>query len=88
MKRVFKWTVPVDDMDHPIGGGKIVVAGCPEGPGAVQVWTAEDTRRTSLKPRWVRVYGTGHAVPDGDLHLASARHEATGLVWHLYGSPD
>ena len=52
MKRVLKWTVPVDDQWHPIGGGEVAlvaVQGRPEVTprgmsgtvGVVTVWTVE-----------------------------------------------
>lgn len=89
MKRVLKWDVPVDDKDHPIGTGKVVMVHCQWSPATVQVWTEEDDdpKVESPKVRRARVYGTGHQIPDRDVHIGSAVSNNTALVWHVYGSP-
>lgn len=89
MKRVLKWTIPVDDHDHPIGTGPVVLVACQHGPGSVQVWT-EESDGPDQEMRRARVYGTGHPVSDGDEHLGSVVASARGdfpVVWHVYGSP-
>lgn len=90
-KRVLKWPVPVDDKDHPIGAGKVVLVGCQNGdPSTVQVWTEEDAETRPDVSRRARVYGTGQAVPAGDEHIGSViapTPPSSTLVWHVYGSP-
>lgn len=88
-KRVLKWSVPVDDLDHPIGCGPVVHVACQAGVvDVVQVWT-EETPRTTGQTRRARVYGTGQPIPDGDQHIGTALapvHPPKTLVWHVYGS--
>lgn len=84
MKHVLKWSVPVDDNDHPIGGGKVVMVACQAGPDVVQVWT-EEWRGVDPLPRRARVYGTGQPVPLHDEHLGSVVTAGGRLVWHVYG---
>lgn len=85
MKRVLKWDVPVDDHDHPIGAGPVVMVHCQWTPTVVQVWTEEAGE--DVKMRRARVYGTGQAIEEGDVHLGSVVAVNTSLVWHVYGSP-
>lgn len=89
-KRVLKWSVPVDDQDHPIGGGRVVHVACQSGVvDVVQVWTeeADDVPRAV---RHARVYGTGQRIPESDEHIGTALtpvHPPKTLVWHVYGGP-
>lgn len=85
MKRVLKWAVPVDDLDHPIGAGPVVLVDCLL-PNLVNVWTEETQADGRIPLRRVRVFGTGHPIMGGDRHLGSTKHEDTGLVWHVYGT--
>lgn len=83
-RRILKWSVPVDDRDHPIGSGQVVHVGCQDDAyGVVQVWTdepdAEHVVVTSAK-----VYGTGQPVPAEDVHAGST--VAGPLVWHVFRS--
>lgn len=81
--RVLKWNVPVDDKDHPIGAGPVVLVACQDGPEVVQVWTVED--EGPCDRRRARVYGTGQAVPPDDLHIGSTVAARGALVWHVFG---
>jgi len=86
-KRVLKWVVPVDDETHLVGAGPLVHVGCQAGPDQVMVWTEEDNAPSQT--RAVRVYGTGHLIPDGAEHLGSVIAPIPGLssaslVWHVY----
>lgn len=83
--RVLKWDVPVDDKDHPIGSGKVVLVACQFGSGVVQVWTEEPDDRPKM--RRARAYGTGHVIPARDVHIGSTVALNTTLVWHVYGAP-
>lgn len=90
MRRVLKWTVAVDDRDHPIGSGPVALVDLQPGPGhAVTVWTVEDETTLTQAGRRARVYGTGHPVPEGDVHLGSVQTFVHGqpLVWHLFAGP-
>lgn len=80
--RVLKQSVPVDDRIHPIGGGKVLLTACQNGPGSVQVWTEESEDRGIVNPRAAIVIGTGMSVPEGFVHIGSAM--ASSLVWHVY----
>lgn len=82
-RRVLKWAVPVDDRDHPIGSGPVVLVA--ESGSVVYVWTDESGERQAHVGRRARVYGTGHQVPPDDLHLGSV--VAWPFVWHVFGSP-
>lgn len=81
MRRVLKWTVPVDDRDHPIGGGRVVLVDTKGNFGVVLVWT-EETQPTP-QVRRARVYGTGQPVPDHDDEWIGST-VAGPLVWHVY----
>lgn len=78
-RRILKWTIPVDDRDHPIGAGPVVHVGCQGGNAyTVAVWTDEtgDPALTSA-----RVYGTGQPLPAHDEAIGSAI--AGPFVWHV-----
>ncbi len=80
-RRILKWSIPVDDRDHPMGAGTVVHVACQNHPGAVEVWTdepdAEHVTTTSA-----RVYGTGQPLPQHDEVLGSTV-VLNGLVWHV-----
>lgn len=84
-RRVLKWTIPVDDRDHPIGGGRVAHVACQSDANTVQVWTDEpDAEQVEI--RSARVYGTGQPIPKGDEHLGSTITEDGFLVWHVFAS--
>ena len=85
MKRVLKWSVPVDDKPHQIGSGKVVMVACQYGPESAQVWTEESGVGYD---RQAQVYGTGHHIPGDWSHLGSAVAADGRLVWHLYAEPE
>lgn len=78
-KRVLKWPVPVGDQLHPIGAGPVVLVATQGAVDEVVVWT-EETRDGGT--RFVRVYGTGHEIPEASRHLGSV--VAGIFVWHVY----
>lgn len=80
--RVWKWTVPVDDRSHQVGGGPVALVANQGQDDHVVLWTVENIAACAL-PREVRVYATGQPVPDGWDHLGSTVAPA-GLVWHLF----
>lgn len=83
MKRVCKWTVPVDDEVHLIGNGKVVFVGCQYGPNSVQVWT-EEAAVAPHATRPVAAFGTGHEIPDSSRHVGTAVTAGGSLVWHVF----
>lgn len=79
-KRVLKWRVPVDGQAHRIGGGPVaLVAWQHHLVTEVVIWTEEGD---PAPKRTVRVYGTGHPIPDTSRHLGSVVIEP--YVWHVY----
>lgn len=82
MKRVLKWTVPVDGQEHSIGDGKVVHVGIQDhAPESIQVWT-EQERDSYLAGVFATAYGTGHPIPDHLEHVGSVVAEP--FVWHVY----
>lgn len=84
-RRILKWTVSVDDRDHPIGSGRVVLVACQFSSRSVQVWT-DEPHDTEVEPRPARVYGTGQPLPADDEHIGSATTD-NGLVWHVLARP-
>lgn len=80
-KRVLKWSVTVDDQVHTIGGGRVVLVASQYGNLSVEVWT-EEAGVDVEESRQVRVFGTGHNVPDDAEHIGSCI--AGPFVWHVY----
>jgi hypothetical protein len=78
MKRVLKTAVPIDDQWHTIEVGPIGHVG-QQYEEAVTVWWEE----RDVQPRTVRVFGTGHEIPDLTTWLGTVQ-SANGLVWHLF----
>lgn len=88
MKRVLKYTVPVDGQWHEIGVGDIAFVACQNSADTVQVWVVEDSEANASSPSnyvpRARVHGTGHPVED-DAHYAGSALAAGGsLVWHVF----
>lgn len=84
-RRVLKWQVPVDDRDHPIGGGPVVLVACQNDNAAlVQVWTDEANAGDVADLRSARVFGTGQPILRTDEHIGSV--VVGPLVWHVFAS--
>jgi hypothetical protein len=80
--RPLRWSVPVDDDWHLVGGGQVLHVASRQ-RGVVEVWTLEAP--DPVEPRLVRVYGTGHYVhPRDSIHHGTALDGP--LVWHVFGS--
>lgn len=88
MKRVLKWTIPVDDQPHSIGGGRVIHATCQDTPEEVQVWTEESDRGVNLVQ--AQIFGTGQTYSDrGEAMASVAMHLGRApLVWHVVVFPD
>jgi hypothetical protein len=82
MKTVHKFEV--ESMGQRFPAGKVVLFG-PDAAGYVCVWIERDTE--SEGAQLLQVFGTGHEVPEGNLHLASCKEGS--MIWHLYevGAP-
>lgn len=89
-RRVLRWEVPVDDAEHDIGAGPVLlVAMRPQVPGRptprVEVWTEENPPPSLIVPkRSVIAVETGHAMPATGQHIGSAIDPETRLVRHLF----
>lgn len=84
-RRILKWTIPVDDRDHPIGVGPVVhVASQRDDSAYVQVWTDETVPGIGVVDLTsARVYGTGQPLPVGDEVCGTAVVMGGQLVWHV-----
>lgn len=82
-RRILKWTIPVDDRDHPCGSGPVVHVDVQGNDTAVvQVWTDErDAEAVVLTS--ARVYGTGQPIPELDEVIGTALVLGGHLVWHV-----
>ena len=89
MKTVWKFAVPIDDEWHdwPFPADQIVHVDVqsPAPDAAVMVWVEMSVDEPEVVPTTtLRVFGTGHPVPDWALHVGSVVTAGGGLVWHLY----
>jgi hypothetical protein len=80
--KILKWTVPIDDKYHEVGGGPVVHVASQYGKiSELQVWTQES--RGTVPHRLVKVVGTGYEFHESGIALGSAIVSDGGLVWHL-----
>lgn len=77
---MYKWTVPVDDQPHKIGGGNVMYARSRKA-SEVEVWT-EENLENPYPARLVQVVGTGHPYSNAFVE-ATMPVENSILVWHL-----
>lgn len=84
MRKIFRWVVPVDDMEHEIRAPWIssdptrVAAASPT---TVEFWCEVDTTQPETG-RLFQIVGTGHPIPHG-WSLIGTSQRVEGLVWHL-----
>ena len=91
MRYVFKYPLRIEDegtVVMPEGARLLHVAvqeGSEPGPSDLQLWAEVEPERPSQE-RTVRIFGTGHAMPeDVPLHHVGTVQMAGGrLVWHVY----
>jgi len=87
-KTVFKYAIPVDDQWHEVPTplpARIVHVACTGGFGTVFVWAEVDPEGPETSSRKMRVFGTGHPIPDDATYVGTA---PTGpFVWHVYAEP-
>jgi len=81
MSVVLKWPLELVDDPQDIGAGEVVLVDY-QG-GVVTVWTVEDERlETAMRQRRVRVFGTGHKIPDDFKPIGSC--QSPPFVWHVF----
>jgi len=81
---VYRYTVPVDDRWHTLDlTGPIVHVDCRR-PDLVEVWALAGAEPE--RPRTLRVFGTGHPLPDDVTYVGTALAAGGALVWHLFES--
>ena len=51
---------------------------------AVTFWAEVDRYPSNTTPRYFRVFGTGHSIPDHATHIGTCLGAGGDLVWHLY----
>lgn len=93
-KRIFKYTVPIDDKPHRIPVGKVLHVAHGDLMGEVRVWVEHTINLSGgimnddAIDRYIQVFGTGQEIPDvADLeYLGTALTpiNTVPLVWHAY----
>lgn len=90
MRRVLKWTVPVDDQWHPVGAGPVIHVASQFGyADLMQIWTVEECSVDGApyqKPMGCLIVGTGHRVPDFTESIGSMVVADGALVFHAFRS--
>lgn len=89
MKTIWKFAVTVTEPALSLpAGAKILTVSAVQVPTAVadifHLWAEVDPEQPSER-RYLRVYGTGHALPDDPGRYVGTAFCAGGaLVWHVY----
>jgi hypothetical protein len=86
MRTIYRHEIPVDDEEHVIeahggisGTGNIKYRG---NYAAFEVWAEHDPAKN--RALTVKVYGTGHEIPENAVYLSTGTRDQYGLVFHLY----
>lgn len=79
--RILRYEVPVDGEWHEVRCGNIVHVAS-RSPDVVEVWASAVSDFWESE-RMLRVYGTGHAIEVGAVHVGTALAADGRLVWHL-----
>lgn len=81
-KRIWKFPVPVQDGDviYEMPEGAQFLAAQRQGVDMQCWWLVE--QGAPLDHRVLRIFGTGHPVPDGYAYLATIQYGQ--FVWHLF----
>jgi hypothetical protein len=86
MRKMFRYTVPVDDQPHEftLTGDPVAVAIGEHGSvgWSVEFW-AEFDEDAGASDRAFQVFGTGHPLPDAARWVGTCPRTA-GLIFHLY----
>lgn len=86
MKLFLKWTIPVDDKAHIVGGGPVLHVASQFGSSdEVHIWTEEVAEFDSK--RLAQIVATGQVIPDDYIHLGSVIVQGGHLVWHVVQVP-
>lgn len=82
MKRVLKFTLPVDDNVHTINmpDSGTILLGVQQRLDVVCLWEIDGGR--PWRCRRLRVFGTGQPIPDDARYVGST--QAGPLVWHVF----
>lgn len=80
MKRILKTEIPIDDQWHTVQTSDVLHVGQQHDLAAVTFWWEETP---DIRARRLRVFGTGHEIPD-DTTYAGTAQASNGLVWHLF----
>ncbi|WP_435610065.1 DUF7352 domain-containing protein [Streptomyces sp. C10-9-1] len=78
--QIFRYEVPVDDQWHAVPGCSTPLHVACRDLRVVEFWA---WARPDLPDRELRVFGTGHAVPDVAEYRGTALAPGGQLVWHL-----
>jgi hypothetical protein len=82
-QRIFRYEVPVDDRWHTFRCEPPLHVDCRH-PGFVEFWAYP---AEGADDQHLRVYGTGHDMPDELRHVGTALTPDRALVWHLMADP-
>lgn len=82
--QIFRFEVPVDDQWHDIPGCSTPLHVACRHADTVEFWA---WRRDDLPARRLRVFGTGHLIPDGTHYRGTTIAPGGRLVWHLIEHP-
>jgi hypothetical protein len=82
-RRVFKYTVLVDDQPHSfkLTGSPLHIE-APYPGEAVDFWAEHDDEALEFTRTYL-VVGTGHELPKCTRYIGTAKVPRVGLVWHL-----
>ncbi len=85
MRRIYRYTVPVNDKPHvvPLSHSPVAVAAAGHLLDPVVEFWCEHTDGEPQISRAFQVFGTGHRLPALARWIGTCR-TAEGLVWHLY----
>lgn len=82
-RKMFRFTVPVDDRTHTLTLTSDPVAVAARGEDVVEFW-AESDPDAGLSDRAFQVFGTGQSLPSDARWVGTCPRTPLGLVWHLY----
>lgn len=85
MRRMLRYEVPADDRWHDFHLTTSPLHAAMSDSGGVEFWAEydDDPDRAQTLFR-LRIFGTGHPLPDGALWLATCGRGVARIVWHLY----
>lgn len=84
-RTIWKFEIPVDDRWHEVNmpaPAKIVHAACVGAYGTVWVWAEVTPEGKETDARKLRVFGTGHPIPDEATYVGTA--PSAPFIWHVY----